>query len=133
MLLTSDAARELGLVNSSCKFSAGTRRDFVRVDARTCKQACTLDRDRGAPAQSDRRRGAPNAASAARELLISGEAPRLSAVGRGHMLWTIIVILFVLWLLGLIGNVGGSLIHLLLVLALIVLIFNVLGGRRTTI
>jgi hypothetical protein len=67
-------------------------------------------------------------------LLLCGDSrdgtPRLL---EGHMLWTVIVILFVLWLLGLIGNVGGSLIHLLLVLALIVLIFNVLGGRRTTI
>ena len=37
------------------------------------------------------------------------------------MLWTIIVILLVLWLLGLVGHVGGSLIHLLLVIAVIVL------------
>lgn len=46
------------------------------------------------------------------------------------MLWTIIVILFVLWLLGFIGHVGGSLIHLLLVVAVIVLIFNLIQGRR---
>ncbi|HEX5736783.1 MAG TPA: lmo0937 family membrane protein [Blastocatellia bacterium] len=47
------------------------------------------------------------------------------------MLWTILVILLVLWLLGLIGGVGGGLIHLLLVVAAIVLIFNLLSGRRT--
>lgn len=46
------------------------------------------------------------------------------------MLWTIIVVLFVLWLLGFSLNFGGSLIHLLLVLAVIVLIFNLLTGRR---
>jgi uncharacterized protein DUF5670 len=49
------------------------------------------------------------------------------------MLWTIAVILAVLWLLGLIGHVGGSLIHLLLVIALVVVVFNFLSGRRTAI
>ena len=47
------------------------------------------------------------------------------------MLWTILVILVVLWLLGLISHVGGSLIHLLLVLAVIVLIYNLVTGRRS--
>ena len=46
------------------------------------------------------------------------------------MLWTIIAVLVVLWLLGLIGGVGGSLIHALLVIAAIVLIYNLLSGRR---
>lgn len=49
------------------------------------------------------------------------------------MLWTILVILLVLWLLGLIGSVGGGLIHLLLVVAAIVLIFNLLSGRRAAV
>ena len=49
------------------------------------------------------------------------------------MLWTIAAILAVLWLLGLIGHVGGSLIHLLLVIALVVVVFNFLSGRRTAI
>lgn len=35
------------------------------------------------------------------------------------------------WLLGLIGSVGGNLIHLLLVVAVVVLLFNLLSGRRT--
>jgi hypothetical protein len=47
------------------------------------------------------------------------------------MLWTIIVILLVLWLLGLIGNIGGSFIYLLLVIAAIVLLFQLLSGRRS--
>ncbi len=46
------------------------------------------------------------------------------------MLWTIIVILLVLWLLGMIGNIGGGLIWLLLVIAAIVLVFQLLSGRR---
>lgn len=49
------------------------------------------------------------------------------------MLWTIIVVLMVLWLLGFIGNVGGGLIHLLLVIAAIVLVFQLLSGRRANL
>ena len=49
------------------------------------------------------------------------------------MLWTILVVLLILWLLGLIGGVGGGLIHLLLVVAVIVLLFQLLAGRRTVI
>jgi hypothetical protein len=46
------------------------------------------------------------------------------------MLWTIVVLLAVLWLLGFSFHVGGGLIHLLLVLALVAVVFNVLSGRR---
>jgi Family of unknown function (DUF5670) len=46
------------------------------------------------------------------------------------MLWTIVAILFVLWLLGLVAHVGGALIHLLLVVAVIVMVANMLTGRR---
>ena len=46
------------------------------------------------------------------------------------MLWTILVILVVLWLLGFALNLGGGLIHLLLVIAVIVLIYQLLVGRR---
>jgi hypothetical protein len=46
------------------------------------------------------------------------------------MLWTIFVILLVLWLLGFSFHVAGSLIHLLLVVALIVLVINLISGRR---
>jgi len=50
------------------------------------------------------------------------------------MLWTIFVILLVLWLLGLVGSYTmGGLIHLLLVLAVIVLIFQLLSGRRAAL
>jgi uncharacterized protein DUF5670 len=47
------------------------------------------------------------------------------------MLWTILVILVVLWLLGFVSHVGGNLIHILLVVAVIVLIYNVVIGRRS--
>lgn len=46
------------------------------------------------------------------------------------MLWTIFVILVVLWLLGFSFNVGGGLIHALLVIAVVVLVYNLLMGRR---
>jgi hypothetical protein len=47
------------------------------------------------------------------------------------MLWTIIVILLILWLLGFSFHVAGGLIHLLLVVAVVVLIINLVTGRRT--
>ena len=47
-----------------------------------------------------------------------------------NMLWTIVVLLGISWLLGFSFHVGGGLIHLLLVVALVVLVFNVLSGRR---
>ncbi len=46
------------------------------------------------------------------------------------MLETIIIILVVLWLLGLVTHTAGSLIHLLLVVALIVLIVRFVTGRK---
>jgi hypothetical protein len=46
------------------------------------------------------------------------------------MLWTIAVVFLVLWLLGFSLSIGGSLIHLLLVLAVVVVVINLLSGRR---
>ncbi|HEX2767807.1 MAG TPA: lmo0937 family membrane protein [Geobacteraceae bacterium] len=47
------------------------------------------------------------------------------------MLWTIAVILIILWLLGLVSSYTmGGLIHILLVVAIIVIIFGFIGGRR---
>ena len=47
------------------------------------------------------------------------------------MLWTITIILVILWILGLVSSYTlGGWIHILLVLAVIVLIFNLLSGRR---
>jgi Family of unknown function (DUF5670) len=47
------------------------------------------------------------------------------------MLWTVFAILLILWLLGFGFHVGGGLIHLVLVIAAIVLVFNLLSGRRS--
>jgi len=46
------------------------------------------------------------------------------------MLWTIFAILLILWLLGFSFNLAGNLIHILLVVALIVLVLNLISGRR---
>ncbi|MGC1463997.1 MAG: lmo0937 family membrane protein [Terracidiphilus sp.] len=48
------------------------------------------------------------------------------------MLWTVFVVILVLWLLGFTFHIAGGLIHILLVIALIVLVFNLLSGRRST-
>lgn len=46
------------------------------------------------------------------------------------MLWTIFLVILVLWLLGFISGFGEGLIHLLLVVALVVLIFQMITGKR---
>jgi hypothetical protein len=48
------------------------------------------------------------------------------------MLWTIVVVLIVLWALGFSVGVGGSLIHTLLVIALLVVLYQLVIGRRAT-
>jgi hypothetical protein len=48
------------------------------------------------------------------------------------MLWTIAGILLVLWLLGFSMHIGGGLIHALLVIAIVVFIFNLISGRRSS-
>jgi hypothetical protein len=48
------------------------------------------------------------------------------------MLWTIFVVILIIWLLGgFIFPFGGNLIHLLLVIALVILIVNLISGRRS--
>jgi len=46
------------------------------------------------------------------------------------MLWTIVVLLLILWLLGFTMHIAGGLIHILLVVALVVIVFRLLTGRR---
>ncbi len=46
------------------------------------------------------------------------------------MLWTIVVVLLVLWALGLVSSIGGSVIHVLLVVALILIIINLAKGKK---
>ncbi|HEY4911453.1 MAG TPA: lmo0937 family membrane protein [Methylomirabilota bacterium] len=48
------------------------------------------------------------------------------------MLWTIAVVLLVLWALGMVSSyTAGGLVHLLLVIAVIVVVFQFIGGRRS--
>jgi hypothetical protein len=49
------------------------------------------------------------------------------------MLWTVFVVLLIMWLLGFSLHIGGGLIHLLLVVGLVVLVINLLSGRRSAI
>jgi uncharacterized protein DUF5670 len=50
------------------------------------------------------------------------------------MLWTIFVILLILWLLGVVSSYTlGGFIHLLLVVALVVLLINIIQGRRPVV
>ena len=47
------------------------------------------------------------------------------------MLWTILVVLLILWLLGFSLHIAGGMIHILLVIAVVILVFNLISGRRT--
>ncbi len=58
----------------------------------------------------------------------AAEPPRAKGDNVG-LIWGIVVLLVVLWLLGLVVHVGGGLIHLLLVIAVILLVFNLITGR----
>lgn len=49
------------------------------------------------------------------------------------MLVTIAAVLVILWLLGLIAHIGGGLIHIILVVAIIVFIYNLITGRRNKV
>lgn len=46
------------------------------------------------------------------------------------MLWTIVAVLLILWLLGFSMSIGGSLVHALLVIAVIVIVVRLLTGRK---
>jgi len=46
------------------------------------------------------------------------------------VLWTIIVVLAIMWMLGFSFHIAGGLIHLLLVVALVVLVIQLMSGRR---
>jgi Family of unknown function (DUF5670) len=54
-----------------------------------------------------------------------------AAPRRLKMLWTIVAILLILWLLGFSFHIAGSLVHLLLIGALVVVVLNLLSRRRT--
>jgi len=49
------------------------------------------------------------------------------------MLWAIFIIVLLLWLLGFSFHIAGSMIHLLLVVALVIMIYNLIAGRRSAV
>ena len=46
------------------------------------------------------------------------------------MLWTLVAVVLILWLLGFSMSIGGGLIHILLVVALVLIVLNLVSGRR---
>jgi len=63
---------------------------------------------------------------------VAGFATEPGTETEGVMLWTIAVILLVLWALGLVTSyTAGGFVHLLLVVAVIVVVFQFIGGRRS--
>ena len=66
--------------------------------------------------------------------LLQSDAARISpsrTKGDTQMLWTVAVVLIILWLLGLVTSYTmGGLIHILLVIAIVVVLLNVIQGRR---
>ncbi|MDP9372902.1 MAG: lmo0937 family membrane protein [Chloroflexota bacterium] len=50
----------------------------------------------------------------------------------GGIFWLVAAVIVVLWLIGLVANVAGNLIHLLLLVALAVVVYNLIAGRRAT-
>jgi hypothetical protein len=49
----------------------------------------------------------------------------------GAMLWALLVVVLIIWLIGVLAHFGGGLIHLLLIVALLILIYNLATGRRS--
>lgn len=49
------------------------------------------------------------------------------------LLWALLAILLLFWLFGFVANVAGGLIHILLVIALVLLIWNLLAGRNARV
>jgi len=50
-----------------------------------------------------------------------------------NIIWGIIVVLFVLWVLGFAIHIGGSLIHILIVIAVVLLVYNLITGRGASV
>jgi uncharacterized membrane protein YtjA (UPF0391 family) len=49
------------------------------------------------------------------------------------MLWTLVVLLLIFWALGLAFKIAAGVIHVLLVIALVLIIVNLVSGRRTSV
>jgi hypothetical protein len=55
---------------------------------------------------------------------------RFEIVRKETMLWTLVAVFLILWLLGFSLSIGGGLIHLLLVIAVVLVVINLVTGRR---
>jgi hypothetical protein len=68
------------------------------------------------------------------EAVPSNEGPERFGCQEGLiMLWTLIVLLLLFWLLGFGFHVAGGIIHVLLVIAVVLIVVNLISGRRTVI
>jgi hypothetical protein len=47
-----------------------------------------------------------------------------------NILWLVVVVVVALWLIGLVADIAGNLIHLLLLVAVVVVLYNLVAGRR---
>jgi hypothetical protein len=64
---------------------------------------------------------------------VGGVAAAIGQEGRmslANILWLVVAIIVVLWLIGLVGSIGGNFIHLLLLVAVAVILYNLFAGRR---
>jgi hypothetical protein len=50
----------------------------------------------------------------------------------GRILWSVVVVLVALWLIGFLVHIAGGFVHLLLIVALLVLLYNLFAGRRAS-
>ena len=48
----------------------------------------------------------------------------------GRILWIILAVIIVIWLIGFLMDVAGGLIHILLIIAAIILVINLISGRK---
>jgi hypothetical protein len=48
----------------------------------------------------------------------------------GRILWSVVVVLVVLWLIGFLAHIAGGFVHLLLIVALLALLYNLFAGSR---
>jgi hypothetical protein len=70
----------------------------------------------------------------ARQSPMLGSSGKEIAVSLTYILWIVVVVLVVLWLLGfLVAHISSGLIHLLLLIALVVILYNLFVGRRSTV
>jgi Family of unknown function (DUF5670) len=104
------------LLHSSILWFDVSRNKYLPIGFRQISQKQTTSRD----------------ASASKGSVAEGASTQ-EAIG-GEMLWTIFVILLVLWLLGIVSSYTlGGFIHILLVIALVVLLIQLISGRRPVV